>query len=661
MSFSASVQAKAVELAKLVVEMTTAAGSGHPTSANSLAQLVTVLMYSHMRFDPEEPRNPAADRLVLSEGHAVPIVYAAAADLGIVIGKPGQERRMTREDAMQLRAIGSEIDGHPNPMEGFPFFDAATGSLGQGLSISAGLAAAARLDHNPKRIFCIIGDGESREGQIAEALDFIVDQKLLAVLPIFNCNAFGQSDRVSPQQSPQAWVKKLEAYGFDVKLIDGHNPEEARATLDAHAELAERREGRPLAVVMQTVKGWGSPTIEGPGHHGTPVPPEELPKVLAELDETARRVGAHWTEGDLHRPALPELPEPQPPTSTPVPGTLGDALRRAGKAEVLGKGKWAPRKAFGLALKLLGHADHRIVVLDGDVRNSTYTEDFADDPALAPRFFECRIAEQNLFSTAAGLSAGGKLPFASTFGKFVTRGYDQIEIAINSGANLKIVGTHVGVSLASDGPSQMALPDVAWFRAWTRVKLPDGRGGRAAMYVLNPADAWSAYQLTVEVARHDGPCYLRAMRPDVPLLYSETVRFRLGGYQLLSPGRDVVILATGYAVHEARKAQTVLKNEGVDAALIDVYSLPFDHEAVLDIAQRAGGSVLTVEDNYAGGLGSEVAERIAEDGGSFVLRQMFVRRVPKSGRTPDDLVKYCGIAAEDIVREVKGLVGIGAG
>lgn len=249
--------------------MTAAAGSGHPSTAMSLGHIVTVLMFASMRWSTDYPDYPTSDRLVLSEGHAVPIVYAAAAKLGVMIGKGDKRRRMTVEDAMKLRSMDSEIDGHPNPMEGFPFFDAATGSLGQGLSVAAGLAEAARLDGLDRRIYCIIGDGESREGQIAEALDFIVERKLTAVLPIFNCNEFGQADRVSPQQSPEKLKAKLEAFGFDVRVIDGHNPNQIKAAFDEFAQRAGT-DGKPMAVVAKTVKGWGSSVMMGAGWHGKP-------------------------------------------------------------------------------------------------------------------------------------------------------------------------------------------------------------------------------------------------------------------------------------------------------------------------------------------------------------------------------------------------------
>jgi transketolase len=271
MSFDSTIRAKAIELSKLSYEMTAAAGAGHPTTAASLSAIVSVLMYHHMRYEPANPAHPSSDRLVLSEGHAVPIVYAAAADLGIAIGKDKNNLRpMTREDAMTLRAIDSPIDGHPNPVEGFPFFDAATGSLGQGLSVSAGLAAAARVDGLDKRIFCIIGDGESREGQIWEAVDFIKDHGLKAVCAIFNSNHFAQSDAVSPQQSPEVLAAKLEAAGFRALTIDGHNPTAIQEALSQHAQTMFDPQAAPTAIVAKTIKGWGSPSQQGQGHHGKP-------------------------------------------------------------------------------------------------------------------------------------------------------------------------------------------------------------------------------------------------------------------------------------------------------------------------------------------------------------------------------------------------------
>jgi transketolase len=407
MAFQVSSHAKAIELIKLAIEMTTAAGSGHPSSAASLAHIVTVLMYHHMRYDPADPDHPAADRLVLSEGHACPIIYAAAADLGIAIGHERHLRRpMTREDALRLRDIHSEVDGHPNPAEGFPFFPAATGSLGQGLSVAAGLALSARLDGLDKRIFCLIGDGESREGQVWEAVDFIADYRLTAVCPIFNCNAYGQSDWVSAQQSPDTTAAKLQAAGFDVRRIDGHHPAEIQQALIDHTAHTQDATAKPFAIVAKTVKGWGFVSVVGDDFHGKPVPAQQKAEALTALESMAQQVGAAWSKDALQIPSVSGQ-APRRPQSVRVPPTFREALRRLGQENTLEKGRLATRKAYGIALQTLGHSDPQVVALDGDVRNSTYSEDFYKDPALKERFFECRIAEQQTTYDLYDLLRGG--------------------------------------------------------------------------------------------------------------------------------------------------------------------------------------------------------------------------------------------------------------
>lgn len=654
MSFDSTIHAKAVDLTKLSYEMTAASGSGHPTTAASLAHLTAVLMYQQMRYEPANPDHPSSDRLVLSEGHAVPIVYAACADLGVAIGKDKNNRRaMTRDDAMSLREMDSVIDGHPNPVEGFPFFDAATGSLGQGLSVAAGLACAAKLDGLDKRVYCIIGDGEAREGQIWEAADFIIDHGLSSVCAIFNANVYAQSDKVSPQQSAETLAKKLEAYGFDAHTIDGHNPTEIVDALSAHAQAQHNPEAKPVAIVAKTQKGWGSPSQQGPGHHGKPADGDDLAKAIEELDAMGRSVGAAVDTAlkiGMMTPGKPAPPEPKQPVN------LTEACNALGLQSLLNAEKGlATRRAYGIALRALGHANQQVVALDADVKNSTFAEDFFKDEALTERFFECRIAEQNMFSVAAGLSAGGKVPYCSTFAKFVVRGYDQIEMAVNSGANFKIVGSHAGITLAADGPSQMSLPDIAWFRSFATVI---NQKGFPAFYVLNPSDAFQAYALTVSMANYDGPVYMRTMRPNTEFLYTDNDEFHLGGdgFEVLTEGRDLLIIGTGYMVHEANRALDALDDKGIDATLVDLYQLPFNEEKLLDLANQHNGMVLTLEDNYGGGFGSAVADAVSSTGDGFNVNQMFVKRIPKSGRTPEDLLAYCGLTADDIVKQAMSML-----
>lgn len=653
MSYEAAVHAQAIELDRMALTMCANAGSGHPTSAQSVGHIVTTLMFNAMRWSPDYPDYPTSDRLVLSEGHAVPAVYAALCKLGAVVGRdPENRRKLTEADLQSLRDDGSELDGHPNPMEGMPFFDAATGSLGQGLSVAAGIAEAARLDGIDKRVYCLIGDGEAREGQIAEALDHIIDRGLNRVLPIFNCNEFGQADRVSLQQSPEVLAKKLEATGFTVVSIDGHSPVEIKAAFDQFASLSES--SPPMAIVAKTVKGWGTPSLQGGGWHGKPAFGEALDRALAELDERRLELTSALSSSDgfeIQPPeqgAAPQQPESELPS-------LRASMREFDMESLMQTGSLATRKAYGIALRALGRIDPRVVSLDADVKNSTFAEYFALDAQTKDRFIECKIAEQNMVSLAAGLSASGKIPFLSSFSKFLTRAYDQIEMAINSGANLNIIGSHSGITLAADGPSQMSLPDVSWFRSWTTIR--DHRGNPGC-YVLQPADAHAAYALTGVMADYEGVCYMRTLRPDTEFIYGEDHVFNLGGFETLTQGRDIAIIAAGYMVHEANRAMDLLDEAGVSATLIDLYSLPFDEDKLLDVIADNGGYAVTIEDNYGGGIGSAVADALVKSGDGFTLEQMHVRQIPRSARTPNEVLSQCGLTAEDIKLKVMQILQV---
>ena len=646
-SFDQVVNAKAIQLGKLAVRATTAAGSGHPSTALSLAHLTTVLMYTTMRWDPEHPHHMGADRLVLSEGHAVPIIYAACADIGVTIYRQGKAHIMDESDLMTLRDIHSPIDGHPNPVCGFPFFDAATGSLGQGLSVAAGLAASAKMDHVDKLIYCIIGDGESREGQIWEAMDFIADHELTNVIAIFNCNLIAQSDWVSPAQSPEHLAAKADAFGWKVVTIDGHNPEEIRDALRQQKEAAVQ--GKPLCIIARTVKGWGAASQQGMGHHGTPVSAKDLDSVLAELERTADELKAV----DLSEEAMERTLRIRPPLHAPEHHratraiSYSAALEKA-KLTESAKKKLSPRRAFGLALDALGTANPNVVALDADVKNSTYTQDFAK--SHKGRFLECRIAEQNMVSVAAGCCAAGKIAFCSTFGKFFVRAFDQIEMAIISGAAIKLVGTHIGVTLAADGPSQMAIADVAFMRAIAHAK--DHRSNPACT-ILTPCDPVSTYNMVLEMAEWPSAVYLRALRADCPPLYSEDELFPFGGYKIVhkmtsNHHKKIVLAANGYLVHSALAVAKQLAEQNVDCAVVDAYSLPMHTDEFLKYAESHGGKVLTLEDNYVGGLGSEIAEAAAKTA-KVQVHSLNVRNIPKSGKTPDDVLAYVHLAESDIL------------
>ena len=650
MSFENAIHARAIALDTMSLEMCAESGSGHPTSAMSIGHLISVLMYRTMRWSPDNPECSTSDRLVLSEGHAVPAVYAAMADIGATVMWNGEAVQLNKEHLKTLREADSPLDGHPNPKEGVSFFDAATGSLGQGLSVAAGLGLAAIADQTGRKVYCIIGDGESREGQITEALDFMMDHNLTNVLPIFNCNEYGQAGAVSGQQSPTRIAAKLEAFGFEVAAIDGHNPSEIKAAFDQF-----NTEGRkqPMAVVAKTVKGWGAPSMQGGNWHGKPATKEMLQDIIAELRQTGMKLTSSLDTASISIPEPPPA-SPQDNDNTTVM-SFREAMKKWDMSTVLQTGKMATRKAYGVALRALGYANNDVWAVDADVSNSTFSNVFGNDENLSARFVECKIAEQNMYSVGVGLSAAGKIPFCSTFSKFITRGYDQIEMAINSGANIKIVGSHSGISLAADGPSQMSLPDVAWFRSFGTMKDHHGSPG---CYVLQPADAWAAYGLTVAMANHTGCSYLRTFRPEVEMIYDDNTVFELGGMEVLTEGRDVLIVSAGYMIHECNKAIEELDRLGVDASLLDLYSLPFDEDRLLDLANENNGNVYVVEDNYGASLGSAVADACASSGDAFTVEQLHVKRIPKSTRSPESILRMCGLHYTDIAKGAASLLGV---
>jgi transketolase len=652
MSFESAIHARAIRLDTMSLEMCAESGTGHPTSAMSIGHIISVLLYRTMRWLPNQLDCATSDRLVLSEGHAVPVVYAALADIGATIDWNGEAVQLQPGHLKTLREADSPLDGHPNPMEGISFFDAATGSLGQGLSVAAGLGLAAYADNTGRKIYCIIGDGEAREGQITEALDFIMDHKLANVLPIFNCNSYGQAGAVSEQQSPERLTTKLEAFGFEVATIDGHNPDSIKGAFD---QFNVDGRTKPMAIVAKTVKGWGAPSMQGGNWHGKPASKETVQNVIAELRETGLKLTSTLATASVAIQEPPPAPEPTECATTIL--SFKEAMEKWDMLTVLQSGKMATRKAYGIALRALGHGNKNIWAVDADVSNSTFSNVFGNDEELVNRFVECKIAEQNMYSVGAGLSAAGKIPFCSTFSKFITRGYDQIEMAINSGANIKIVGSHSGISLAADGPSQMSLPDIAWFRSFGTMTDHHGNPG---CFVLQPADAWAAYGLTVAMAEHVGCSYLRTFRPDVEMIYDESTVFTLGGMEVLTEGRDVLIVSAGYMIHECNKAIEELDRLGIDATLLDLYSLPFNEEQLLDLANENNGNVFVVEDNYGGSLGSAVADVCAASGDAFTVEQMHVRRIPKSARSPESILRLCGLHYTDIAKGAASLLGVHA-
>lgn len=597
------------------IEETTAAGSGHPTSCMSAADIVAALFFHEMHWDPGDPHVPNRDRFVLSKGHAAPLLYAALHEAGALPG-------VKLED---LRKSGSPLEGHPMPGS-LPWVDVATGSLGQGLSAGLGMALAARLDGENYRVFVLIGDGEAAEGNIWEAMNLASHDKVDNLVAIFDVNELGQSDPTMFGHDMEQYRRRCEAFGWETHVINGHDMGEILRAL----EETRQRKGRPHAIVARTDKGHGVSFISGkPNWHGKPLPKDEAQKAIAELKEKGAEGNA---AGLVQRPERRAAPQPKVGTMEPPPFKPGDSL--------------ATREAYGDALVALGKANSEVVALDGDVKNSTYSEKFKKyDPK---RFFDCFIAEQNMVTMAAGFSTCGKIPFASTFATFFSRAYDNVRMAAISKANLKLVGSHAGSSIGEDGPSQMALEDIAMFRA-----IPDG-------VVLYPSDGTSTWRLVELAAGYKGVVFIRTSRPKTPEIYGPGEKFELGGFKTFDPRgtSKAVVIGAGVTLHEARKAAEQLEKDGVPVTVVDLYCIkPLNAKALSEVVSRAGGRLLVVEDHYAeGGIGDAVLAALATTGTQVRFAHACVRGLPHSAK-PEELLHHSGLDAASIVAEVRKLVG----
>jgi transketolase len=591
------------------IRATTAAGSGHPTSCCSAADLVAALFFGHMRYLPKDPHFYNNDRLILSKGHAAPLLYAAWAETGL----------FPVDELLKLRELGSDLEGHPTPR--LSFADVATGSLGQGLSVGVGMALCARLDKLDYKTYVLLGDGEIAEGSVWEAASTAGIYKLNNLVAIVDVNRLGQSQATAFGHDVGVYQKRFASFGWRTEVIDGHDMDEIVEVLAA-AGLGEQ----PLVVLAKTLKGAGvSFTQDKDAWHGKPMNKEEEARALAELQPTAQSgIG-------VSIPAPSQLPSPNntaPASYPPLNYKLGDSV--------------ATREAYGTALTRIGEADPRVVAMDGDTKNSTYSEKFFKK--FPDRFTECFIAEQNLVGVATGFGARGKVPFASTFACFFSRAYDQIRVAGISQSNLKLVGSHVGISIGEDGPSQMALEDLAMMRAI------------AGSTVLYPSDAVCTEKLLEQMAQKKGICFLRTSRPKTPVIYNNDEQFPIGGAKVLrqNGGDRVTVVAAGVTLFEALKAADALKNEGIGITVIDAYSIkPLGKDVIQAAAQKTNNTVLTVEDHYAeGGLGDAVAGELSPAG--IKVHKLAVLEIPRSGKPAELLAKY-GIDAAAIVKKVKAL------
>ena len=590
------------------IEATTAAGSGHPTSCLSAADIVAALFFSHMKYDAKNPHFYNNDRFILSKGHAAPLLYAAWAENGFV---PVTE-------LAKLRQFGNDLEGHPTPR--LAFADVATGSLGQGLGVGVGMALAARQDKLDYNTYVLLGDGEIAEGAVWEAANLAGFYKLSNLIAIVDANRLGQSQATMFGHDINIYVKRFESFGWRVETLDdGHDMEEIMEVLSG-VGLDER----PLAIIAKTYKGAGVSFLQDKdGWHGKPLNKEEASQAVAELAPSAKSgLGVA-----ISAPTTLPAPDLAAPASYPaISYNFGDKI--------------ATREAYGAALVRVGEANPAVVAMDGDTKNSTFAEKFFKK--FPDRFTECFIAEQNLVAVAVGFGTRGHVPFASTFATFFTRAADQIRVAGISSANLKLVGSHVGISIGEDGPSQMALEDIAMFRAVQ---------GSSVLY---PADAVATEKLLEEMAKTRGIQFLRTSRPKTPVIYGNNEQFPIGGAKVLREGTKATIISAGVTLFEALKAADQLKAEGITVTVIDAYSVkPLAKDVILAAAKKTANTVITVEDHYPeGGLGDAVAGELSSEG--VKVHKLAVNGLPRSGHAAELMAAF-GIDAAAIMKKVKSL------
>jgi transketolase len=590
------------------VRMSAAAKSGHPTSAMSAADLLAVLVDGYLRYDFTEPKSPANDRLVFSKGHASTLVYAIYRAAGVV----------SDEEILDYRKYTSPLEGHPTPI--LPWIDVATGSLGQGLPIGVGMALAAKhLERLGSRVWVLCGDSEMAEGSMWEAFEHAAHFELDNLTAIIDGNRLGQRGETMVGWDLAVYAERARAFGWHAVIVDGHDVE----AIDAAFAEALATNGKPTVIVARTQKGHGVAAVEDRnGFHGKPL--DDPDAAIAELGGL-RDIRVDVATRDAH------------PERTATRGVLELPRYELG-SEV------ATRKAYGDALVALGAARPDVVVLDGEVSNSTFADLFAH--AYPERYFEMYIAEQQMVAAAVGLQAVGWRPFVSTFAAFLSRAYDFVRMAAVSRATFSLCGSHAGVSIGEDGPSQMGLEDIAAFRAIH------------GSTVLHPCDANQTVRLVAAMAETDGISYLRTLRPATTVLYSPDEEFEIGGSRVLrfSDDDDVALIGAGITVHEALGAADLLAEEGIAARVIDLYSIkPLDSETLLAASEATGGRIVTVEDHWAeGGLGDAVLAALADIENPPRIVKLAVRDMPRSGK-PEELLAAAGIDARHIATAARRL------
>jgi transketolase len=593
------------------IRCSTAAGSGHPTSSMSAADLMAVLMTRHLRYDWHQPDNPANDHLIFSKGHASPLLYSIFEAAGVISDE---------ELINGYRRFSSPLEGHPTPV--LPWVDVATGSLGQGLPDGVGVALAGRyLDELPYRVWVLCGDSEMAEGSIWEAFDKAAYYRLDNLTAIVDVNRLGQRGPTELGWDLETYAKRVEAFGCRAIQIDGHDLGEIDKALNDAAAA-----DRPTVILARTRKGRGFSEIEDvEGWHGRALPPDMAERAIVELG------------GERNITVTGPQPEPGTPRERPSGEVTLPRYELGAKV--------ATRLAFGQALAAVG-ARGDVVALDGEVGNSTHTEEFAK--AHPERFFQMYIAEQQMIAAAVGMSVRGYVPFASTFAAFFTRAYDFIRMSAISQANIRLCGSHAGVEIGADGPSQMALEDLAMMRAVH------------GSTVLYPSDAASATSLTQQMAERDGIVYMRTTRGSYPVLYGPEEAFPIGGSRVVRSSADdqVTLIGAGVTLHNCLAAADELDRDGIRARVVDLYSVkPIDTQTLIESADATAGRLVVVEDHYpAGGLGGAVLEALNDAGHPVRITHLAVRGLPGSG-TPAQLMEAAGISATQVVQAARDLLG----
>jgi transketolase len=611
------------------IRSSTSAGSGHPTSSMSAADLLAVLITRHLRYDWDVPDLPVNDHLIFSKGHASPLLYSVYKAVGVV---------PEHELLTGYRRFGQRLEGHPTPI--LPWVDVATGSLGQGLPDGVGVGLAGKyLDRLPYRVWVLCGDSELAEGSIWEAFDKASFYKLSNLIAIADINRLGQRGQTDLGWNVDAYARRAEAFGARVITVDGHD----LGAIDTAFSAAEAAtdSGQPTVILAKTIKGRGFSEVENKdGWHGKPFPPDMAERAIAELGGVRNQV----IRGPLPAAATPG-PVPEKPSTVAAEPSAGSAPSAEPPAYEVGKAV-ATRKAYGDALVALGARDERVVALDGEVSNSTFADEFAQ--AFPDRYFEMFIAEQQLVAAATGLAARGYRAFASTFAAFFTRAYDFIRMGAISGVDLRLAGSHAGVEIGADGPSQMALEDLAMLRAVH------------GSTVLYPSDGTSAAALVAAMAETPGISYLRTTRGAYPGLYPPGEEFPVGGSKVLrSSGNDqVTLIGAGVTLHESLHAASILGADGIAVRVIDLYSVkPVDTEALVAAAEATSGRIVVAEDHHPeGGLGAAVGDALLAAGQQNLrLTHLAVRGMPGSG-TGTELLAWAGIDAEHIAAAARKLI-----